>query len=233
MIKTLEKAQPTEQAPSKVDRVGVFCSLIEMGIERWMEAGRLLSIYLSDDPDLFQKIRLRAPYMTNEILLAFKRIGEKKLYPYLLLDASPASKKLAVLSYNQQTELYGKPVKVAYQNTDGSFESYETPSQRLSSAEASLVFSPTGVRSVEEQIEILKQVPQKINKRTKPKVASTPSQTLIEDPKDEVLRRLNSLQQDLIDTRMALERLGKPIKNQYAWIDTTLQAIKELRSGLK
>ena len=114
--------------------VDMFCRLVQSGIEAWTEAGKILCKALQRDPDVFTKITHRAPFMTNDILLAFKRIGERKLHPYLLLDNSPASRKMAMLPYDEQVESYGKPVRVAYKNPDGSFESFESPPQLLSNA---------------------------------------------------------------------------------------------------
>lgn len=230
---TIQPVTPINTPTAIIDDVDLFCRLVQSGIDRWIEAGKLLCRAKEKDSSVLIQIMDRAPYLTSDILQAFLRIGEKKLYPYILLDASPASKKLSLLSYDRQVELYGKPVKVTYRNADGSFETYETAPQKLSRQEADLVFSKSGLRSIDDQKVMLQNGSTLKPRRRKPAIASTSSDSaLVESPDDTVKRLLGELTAKLSEAREAIDRLGKPIPDQFAWIDVAMKAIRKLTREL-
>lgn len=218
-----------------------FAGLIQSGINAWINAGQLLCDLITLDPNVFPKITQRVPWLTSDILGAFKRIGEKTLYPYLLLDASPASRKLSELPFALQSDLYGKPIPVVFKYYDGSFRESEIPFSTLTRAQADLSIGPVGIRTIDEQTEILKSIDRnKTRQKTRlPSVATVeelepdaPSD-INETPIKEVARRLQDAQIALIGARASLGMLGREIhKDQETFIEIALKGIGELRYAI-
>jgi hypothetical protein len=236
MPKTLQKIE----TPVKIaDPVDEFLRAIKAGIDCWREAGEILCRLVENDPGVFGAISRRVPWLTYDILLAFQRIGQKQLCPYLLLDGSAASKRLAFLPYEKQVAIYNeKSVQIAFETNDGSYEVRDMDWHFLTRSEAELVFDETGVRSFDEQVAILKK-----SKRQRHYVSthgrngggdkseeSEADLVLDEKPMDALMRHLEQSQVALIGARTDLAMLGKEIhKNQDAWIEIALKAIGEFR----
>lgn len=241
MPKTIQKTEPPLEIVK--DPMDDFLRLIKAGIDCWRQAGEILCKLVEADPQIFGKITRRVPWLTHDILLAFQRIGQRQLCPYLLLDGSAASKRLSFLPYEKQVEVYNKKsVQLAYETLDGSFEVRDLDWHFLTRSEAELVFDEKGLRSFDDQVAMLKR--SKRNHRhnvvTRGRGGSgdgdaaeeetTESESLDEKPIDALKRHLEHSQAALIAARTDLAMIGKPIhKNQDAWIEVALKSIGELR----
>lgn len=242
MPKTIQKVEPIIAKPV-ADPVDDFLRAIKSGIDCWRQAGEILCRLVEDDVTVFTKITRRVPWLNTDILLAFQRIGQKQLCPYLLLDGSAGSKKLAYLPYDKQVEIYNtKAVQVAYETLDGSYAVRDSSWHFLTRSEAELVFSESGLRSFDEQVEILKKSKRnhakhrrnfsnsRYNENVDEAPETTEAESLEESAIDALKRHLEQSQAMLIAARTDLAMLGKPVhKNQDAWIEVALKAIGELR----
>jgi hypothetical protein len=140
------------------EEVTRFCDLIRAGIEMWVEAGALLVEMRKRDPEVHLRIMERNPMMTLEVLDAFERIGNRQIYPYLIVDASPGARLLAGLPYEQQQSLYGGKVDVVIKTADG-LRTVRKKIADLTAAEASRAFDLCGLRPVDEQKKLFRAKP--------------------------------------------------------------------------
>lgn len=245
MPKTLQKIEPPEIVAG--DPVDDFLRAIKAGIDCWREAGEILCKLLEDDPQVFGTISRRVPWLSTDILMAFQRIGQRQLCPYLLLDGSAASKRLAYMPYDTQVEIYNKKsVQLAYEALDGSYAWRDISWHFLTRSEAELVFNDSGLRTFEEQVAILKQSKRNHAQRRRSintrgsyneEVDETPeesgTESLDEAPLAALKRHLEQSQAMLIAARTDLMLIGKPVhKNQDAWIEVALKSIGEFRYTL-
>ena len=136
------------------DRISEFCSLINAGVEAWVKAGALLYEMKAKEPGIFNVILAEHPYLSNDILATFERIGKREIYPYLLVDGSPGSRMLTALPYDTQVQLYHEDVPVVVRR--GNFTTTIRKTVRsLTKPEAVRVFDGGRVRSVSEQTKLV------------------------------------------------------------------------------
>ena len=136
------------------DRIGEFCALINAGVEAWVKAGALLCEMKSQEPVIFNVILAAHPYLSNDILISFERIGRREIYPYLLVDGSPGSRMLSALPYDAQVQLYHEDVPVVVRQGDFT-TTVRKKVRSLSDREASRVFDGNRLRPVTEQTKIV------------------------------------------------------------------------------
>ena len=136
------------------DRIGEFCSLINAGVEAWVKAGALLCEMKAKEPGIFNVILAAHPYLSNDLLLTFERIGKREIYPYLLVDGSPGSRMLSALPYDTQVQLYHKDVPVVVRRGDFTTTLRKTI-RSLTKPEAVRVFDGARMRSVSEQTKLV------------------------------------------------------------------------------
>ena len=136
------------------DRIGEFCLLINAGVEAWVKAGMLLCEMKAKEPGIFNVILAEHPYLSNDILLTFERIGKREIYPYLLVDGSPGSRMLSALPYDTQVQLYHEDVAVVVRRGDFTTTLRKTV-RSLTKPEAARVFDGARMRSVSEQTKLV------------------------------------------------------------------------------
>lgn len=134
-------------------QVESFVSFVNAGLEYWRKAGELLVQMLHNDPLAFKKIMRQCPSISMDILVAFERIGRKQVFPKLLLDPSPGSRRLLTLPYEMQERYCAEKVKVLLQWRPGNPNYIEKHVQSLTSSEVEQVFGVDGARTLEQQHE--------------------------------------------------------------------------------
>lgn len=131
--------------------IGAFAELIQAGLNSWRTAGELLVTMIDSDPLARKKIMKQCPSISMDILIAFERIGRKQVFPKLLLDPSPGSKRLLTLPYELQEKYCTEKVQVLLQWRPGNPNYIEKHVQSLTSSEVEQVFGADGARTLEQQ----------------------------------------------------------------------------------
>jgi hypothetical protein len=91
------------------------------------------------------------------MLLVFERIGRKQIYPPLLMDNSPGTRRLLEMPYDVQEKFSKEPVEIVLNGDTQSPVVEKRHVKELSASDSKLVFGPSRVRSVSEQVEYRKQ----------------------------------------------------------------------------
>lgn len=212
--------QPASSTPELITR---FCDLINQGIGLWVEAGQVLCQITASDPNAYAVILGRNPHLTRDVLDTFERIGRREIFPFLIVDPSPACRRLITLPYDEQVRLYGGRVHVVLRNSSG----LETRLKRVSdltASEADRVFDLNRVRTPEEQGKLLR-APVPIRDRFPRTPMPTSTEVDRDRPADEtgvleegvkpvdILRTILSQAQDtLLRARVALNEVKRGSK---------------------
>ena len=98
------------------DEIAEFTTLIAAGVEAWLRAGEIVVRSLDADPEWIDKVCLRCPEITPETVLAFDRVGRKKLHPRLLLSNKPGAARLRSLPIELQEKYLVAPIPVLIKN---------------------------------------------------------------------------------------------------------------------
>lgn len=171
----LQKTKVSLDLKDLKDQVSMFCDLMNRGVELWVAAGELLVKMVDQNPNAYSIIQREFPHVSIDTLLAFERIGRKEIFPYLLLDGSPGARKLVALPYDVQNKYYKQPVKVLVGWRNGKPLVEDKTVTQMSKFEADRAFSSRGLRTVDEQIDLL------------PKPTFKPSRTGDYIPKDKLV----------------------------------------------
>lgn len=143
--------------PGTIDYdIGRFKTLVSGGVESFQKAGELICRMLKRDPKCFHKIIERSPWMTYELLNAFVQIGEKKLYPYVMLDQSPGARRISIFPYEEQKKLFTGTIEVV-SIRNNVIHASQKRLQELTRKEVEIAFSDSGVRPAAEQRSLLKE----------------------------------------------------------------------------
>lgn len=133
-----------------------FAGFISAGISMWISAGEMLVQMKEKDPAILDKINAKHPGISREILRRFEDIGNKRIYPYLLLDNCPGSKRLLAMPYSTQENLYRAQIDLVIALKKGEPVTVKRRIQELTTFEIDRVFCEERVRTVPEQVEFLK-----------------------------------------------------------------------------
>lgn len=221
-----------------VDKVSVFCALVQQGIDAWVEAGKLLVELIDGDPDAVQGISARAPWATREVLSNFERIGRGQVLPQLLVDPSEGAQALLKLPYEEQRRLCDAEVAVA-SLVRGEIVVASKRIQKLSRQECRTLFSATGIRPIAEQRKLLHRGPSISRAPRDPEPIEENEegeeevqQSLEDDETDTAEKHLARAQAELIRAREIMtEKKAPPVLDRH--ITTALNAIGNLRFELK
>lgn len=134
-----------------------FNAYIAEGVEAWYKAGRLLVGMVERNPNTYSIIIKENPHLSIDLLLAFEKIGRNEIFPYVLLDKSPGSRKLLSLPFELQKKYYREPVSVVARLIDGKPVVEKRLVSNLTKEEAQIVFGPDGIRTEAEQVTLLEQ----------------------------------------------------------------------------
>lgn len=126
--------------------VNKFIELFLKGIELWLEAGRIVSQALEEDPDFAEKVNAAHPEISVDTVYAFDRIGRKQLHPKLVISDSPGARKLRRLPYTMQEKYTDEPVPVLIR-TESGWETLKVNVFNLTSEQAAQVFDGDVIRT--------------------------------------------------------------------------------------
>lgn len=140
-----------EQSEVSDAEITAFTDLVNAGIAAWKRAGELLVSMVEKDPLTFKKIRRQCPTISSDILLAFERVGRRLIFPKLLLDSSPGSKRLLSMPYEMQERFSSEKVQILVKWHPEKPQFTEKHIQELSAPEVEQVIGVDDVRTLEQQ----------------------------------------------------------------------------------
>jgi len=147
---TLEQTKPLAPCTITVNSTDPdilrFVELFTAGINSWMEAGHLIAQRTQRDPEFFDTFERECPDIPVEVLRRFEQIGQRLIYPNLLVLDCAAAKRLIKLPYALQEKHYKEPVEVLV-HADGKWETLLIDIRNLAPDQARQVFSSDGIRS--------------------------------------------------------------------------------------
>lgn len=135
--------QLTKSIESDIDRIA---SLINQGVQAWIEAGKIVANAIDKDPDFAEKLNAKHPEVSVEMVYALDRVGRRELHPKLLLSEYPGVRRLRRLPYSLQEKYVNNPVPVLVNGPKG-WESLQVDINNLTPQQAAQVFDKNGVRS--------------------------------------------------------------------------------------
>jgi hypothetical protein len=144
---------------SKTTTISEFWLALQSAEDGLIRAAKILVKLSDENPNTYAEITKAYPQISYDTLFTLERVGRGQMYPALLCDTSVAARRIALLPFNQQKEIYENPVKVVT-FSKGKKVVAEKLVQQLNPREVNLVFDDKRVRSVDEQmveLEILTQ----------------------------------------------------------------------------
>lgn len=136
----------TEEISAEIDG---FIELAEEVVAR-------LSVLLAE----LRKRRQPHPFFQHAVLRFWESIADQTLHPKaaIILANRDMIKAIIPLPHKDQLEIaYGRHVPVAVTRADGSVASDDMPIQRMDTATLRRAFGPAGLRTVHEQIEMIRE----------------------------------------------------------------------------
>ena len=200
-------------------RLQEFLDLVRLGAETWVKAGRLLCRIQDDNPQAVPLLLELNPDLTRDVLEKFMAMGKRTLHPSLVLDDSPAAKRLALLPYDQQEQLLRAKVRVVVRTADGPMEREKRVCD-LTKGEAERVIGETGLRTMAEQRRLLKPSHRQNIAPTRPDREDAPDTHVLEveavvtesldaSPLAELKRHLTLVNTYLLEARSSLVQVNK------------------------
>lgn len=127
-----------------------FAQLIRVGMEAWIEAGRLVVEWIDRDPKWPEHVIRACPEISEATILAFERLGRGTLHPRLLASNAPGVRRLRGQSIEIQTRFVDAGLPLLVRSGSG-WDTLLVSVWDLSRAQASQVFARDRVRTAEEQ----------------------------------------------------------------------------------
>jgi hypothetical protein len=143
---------------SKIDQ---FISNIKLGVQFFKTAGELLVQLLDEDPYVFERIIKHSSedWLTVDVLHTFEQIGRNQLAVEAIFLPKHVIDRLLELPADKQVEIATKPVSVVAGTRHGRHSVIQKSARNLSKKESARVIGPNGVRTPEEQAELLNSKP--------------------------------------------------------------------------
>ncbi len=123
-----------------------FSKLVMAGIEAWWKAGQIVARNLDADPAWLDEVCRRCPEITPETVLAFDRVGRRKLHPRLMGSNKPGAVRLRAFPLELQEKYLTHPLPLLIKNGKG-VETLEVSLWNLTAEQCRQVFDAEGVRS--------------------------------------------------------------------------------------
>lgn len=120
-----------------------------------VEVAERMSLILSE----LRKRRQPHPFFRHTVLCFFQSIADGQLAPEaaIVLGNQNMIKAILPLPHKEQIEVaYGRPVPVATIKSTGEMVSDDVPIQRMDPVTMARAFGPEGIRTVHEQVEIIR-----------------------------------------------------------------------------
>lgn len=89
-----------------------FISLVQKGIDAWIDAGKLLVELKRIDASILTRITSQAPWIEPAALAMFIKVGEGTIHPKVLLLPPMVAEKVARMPMPTQQRLVEKPVAI-------------------------------------------------------------------------------------------------------------------------
>ena len=167
---------------------------------------------LKQDPSIFSKILVDAPYLTEDALWCFHKIGQKQLRPEVMVCNRTLNERLLTLNYEQQSQLLDSSVEVV---VDASIVGQPIVEHRslksLTAREAKILLGPGVIRTTEEQLKYLldKQEAKRIAKLGP--FAPIKPVVLAESEQPKVLKEVNGKKLKTLGTYRLVFKFGRPL----------------------
>jgi hypothetical protein len=137
------------------DSIENFIALVRQASACFSEAAPMLARLCQHDPDTLTKVIQAAPTVPHGFLLNLLRVGEGSLHQGLLLNNTPAYRRLRMLPYTVQTQaLSAGAVEVVLNAETG--QALRIPLTELKPEQVNQVLGREGIRSADEQRAILR-----------------------------------------------------------------------------
>lgn len=138
----------------KIDK---FISKVELGIDWFQEAGRILVEMLDENPSVKDDIlSYRKTWMTLEVLDTFEMIGRNQLSVHAMFMPRHVLNHLIALPIDEQVSISTGMIPTVTGMVNGSARIKIKPAADLTRREAARAIGPSGVRTPEEQVSMLK-----------------------------------------------------------------------------
>lgn len=99
-----------------------FVNLVQIGVDAWTNAGRMLVEMVKNNPNIFSKIVQAAPWVSIDVLASFHRIGLGTLHPRVLLLKPRHAALVSTLPIEKQTQLIDNPDALAELKTTARYK---------------------------------------------------------------------------------------------------------------
>jgi hypothetical protein len=129
----------------KNNNIDSFVALFQKGYDAWIDAGKIVSSAIEEDPDFAEKVHAKHPEISCDTVYAFDRLGRKELHPKLLISDSPGAKKLRRMPYSIQEKYSNNPVPLLIKTEKG-WETLPASAFNLTPEQANQAFDSDGVR---------------------------------------------------------------------------------------
>jgi hypothetical protein len=123
-----------------------FVKLVMAGVESWVKAGEIVARNLDVDPGWLDAVCKRCPEITEETVLAFDRVGRRKLHPRLLMSNKPGAVRLRAMPMELQEKYLASPVPLLVKSGKA-VETLEVSVWNLTPDQCRQVFDKDGIRS--------------------------------------------------------------------------------------
>jgi len=153
-----------------------FKLLVQQGVDAWVMAGKVLVKALKDNPEAYD--RFLGEGITHAHLSKFERIGKGELEPRLLLNGSIGYLKLQSVPESQQRRALDEGVKVYEPSASGETTHRMIQAEELNAFQASQVFAPSGIRTVQQQRAYLAERENRKNRTEAAKTVDLPDYTI-------------------------------------------------------
>lgn len=127
-----------------------FVQLVNEGVEKWIEAGEIVSREIDNDPSWPDKVVKEHPEISEDTIYAFDRIGRKELLPKLLMSNKPGPKRLRRLPYSYQEKFAEQPVELLVQ-AQGEYDTLKVSIWNMTPDQARQAFDVDGPRTPQQQ----------------------------------------------------------------------------------
>jgi len=137
-------------------KIEQFIGKVNLGVEWFQDAGKLLVEMLDENPRAFDDILdYRKGWITADVLHTFEMIGRKQLAVEAMFLPRHVLKHLIELPIGQQISIATKPVPVATGLHRGNHSHKLKPAAMLTQREACRAIGSKGLRPILEQIKML------------------------------------------------------------------------------
>jgi len=124
-------------------------NLVNNGVESWIKAGELISKVIDNNPKCMIKLSLKTG-LSQSLLNALLRMGNKTLYPHLMLKDSLGYSRLEKCSYEAQEKYFSHPVDLLVVSKDG-YDTLKVLIENLTKNQIGQVFNNGEIRSLPAQ----------------------------------------------------------------------------------